>query len=217
MLPLWDEQRAKRYPFWVALVIAVNIYVFYLEVTSSNPDAFITRYALIPADISLMNPQTWQTFLSSQFLHGGFLHIFSNMWFLWVFGGTVEARVGRVAFPLLYLTGGTIGNVLQYFIAPASPLAIIGASGAVATVLGTYYALFPHHKIKTLLIVIIFITVIDLPASLMLLYWFVIQLFSGAAAIAPINAASGGIAYFAHIGGFITGLLVGKYVVPRMT
>lgn len=216
MLPLRDEQGSKKFSFWVLVIIAFNVCVFYLELTSLNPDIFISQYALIPASVNLLDPPTLIPFVTGQFLHGGFLHIISNMWFLWVFGGTVESRLGGIFFPLLYLLGGTLGNILQYSLATTSTLPVLGASGAIAAVLGTYYALFPNNKIKTLVFIFIFVTIIDIPASIILLYWFVIQLFSSAAAISPLSGNIGGVAYFAHVGGFITGILVGKFFVPRL-
>lgn len=214
MIPLWDEQTSKRFSFWVLAVIAINAFIFFLELTAPDPAVIISRYALIPAAINIAHPQTLYPFATSLFLHGGFLHILSNMWFFWVFGPTVEVRIGSIFFPILYIVGGILGNVLQYSLGPTSALPILGASGAIAAVLGTYYALFPNHKIKTLVFILIFITIIDIPASLMLFYWFIIQLFSSAAAISPLGSSVGGIAYFAHVGGFVTGIIIGKFVIP---
>lgn len=209
MIPLKDSQPTGRFPFWVVVIIALNIYFFFLELTSPDPDAFIIHYALIP---SLINPSDWHTFIpfiTSQFLHGGFIHIISNMLFLWIFGDNVEEALGFLIFPIFYLASGVAGGVLQYIFAPHVQIPMLGASGAIAGVLGAYFALFPNHSIKTLVPIFGFFTIIDMPASVMLFYWFFTQLFSGAASIATHAAALGGVAFLAHVGGFVFGWIVG--------
>lgn len=210
MIPLSDSQPAGRFPFWVIAIIALNIYVFYLELTAANPDLFITQYALIPNLVDFSVLETLYQFVTSQFLHGGFIHIISNMLFLWVFGDNVEARLGLLFFPIFYLAGGVAGGLAQYILIPGSTIPMLGASGAIAGVLGAYLALFPHHTIKTLVPIFGFFTVINIPASIMLFYWFITQLFSGAASISYVSAEAGGIAFFAHAGGFAFGWIVGR-------
>src|SRR5215208_6723128 len=109
MIPLSDTSSSGRFPFWTLAIIAINIFVFFLEFTSPDPDGFITKYALIPANINLNDFSTLYPFITSQFLHAGFLHIISNMWFLWIFGDNVEGRFGFVLFPIIYLLSGAIG------------------------------------------------------------------------------------------------------------
>jgi membrane associated rhomboid family serine protease len=211
MLPLKDSESSGGFPFWTVVIIALNIFFFYLEVTSPNPEAFIAHYALIP---SLVDFSTWQgilPFITSQFLHGGFLHIASNMLFLWIFGDNVEDRMGFLFFPIFYVLAGIIGGLTQYFIDPTSGVPTIGASGAIAGVLGAYFALFPHNKIKSLVFFFGFITIINIPAWLVLIYWFITQVFSGTFSIAPSQIDQGGIAYFAHIGGFVTGWIIAQF------
>lgn len=212
MIPLSDPQSAGRFPFWTIAIIAVNVYVFYLEATSPNPDLFIERFALISSHVNFSNTNTLAPFVTSQFLHAGILHILANMWFLWVFGNNVEARVGFFLYPVLYLASGIAGGLAQYFILTASSIPTLGASGAIAGVLGAYFTFFPRHSIKTLIPVFGFFTIVDLPASLMLVYWFVIQIFSGTASLSATASQLGGVAYFAHIAGFIFGLLAAKMV-----
>ncbi len=207
MIPLDDDDSPGGIPFWTIALIALNVIVFFVEITSVDPEGFIARYALIPANVSLGNPATWMQFITSQFLHGGFLHIISNMLFLWVFGDNVEKRLGFFAFPIFYLLAGVVGGLTQFILSPDSTIPMLGASGAIAGVLGAYYALFPTHKIKTLVPVIGFVSVVSIPASIMLIYWFITQIFSGATSI---GAEGGGVAYFAHIGGFVTGWIIGK-------
>lgn len=210
MFPLKDTSSARIFPFWVTVIILINVYIFFLEITSFNPDALIIQYALIPARIDFITPQTLLPFVTAQFLHGGFLHIISNMWFLWVFGKNLEARI-TFLFPAFYLFTGVLGYILQHALFSESSIPILGASGAIAGVLGAYYALFPTHKIKTFIFVIFFAAVVDIPVSFMMFYWLITQLFSGAASAAVTAAGdSGGVAYFAHIGGFVGGWIIGK-------
>ncbi len=207
MLPLWDVGPTGKFPFWVITIIAINVFVFYLELTVPNLDAFITRYALIPSAINLMNISTLLPFVTSQFLHGGFLHIVTNMWFFWIFGDNVEYRLGAFFFPIFYLLSGITGNALQYALMPNSDIPALGASGAIAGVLGAYFAFFPRNRVKTL----IFFLIADLPASIVLFYWLILQLFNSAVAVSPAsNPNDGGVAYFTHIGGFALGWFVGK-------
>ncbi len=141
-------------------------------------------------------------------MHGGFLHIISNLWFLWVFGDNVEAKLGFFLFPILYLTFGVAGALAQYIVGSDINIPMLGASGAIAGVLGAYLALFPHHRVDTLIPVFGFPAIIPISAAIMLFYWFFIQLISGAAALTIYE--NEGIAWFAHIGGFLGGWLVGK-------
>lgn len=208
MIPLKDSHGSGRFPFWVLIIIALNVYVFYLTITSSNPEAFIMRYALIPGLVNFADPKTLEPFITSQFLHGGFLHIISNMLFLWIFGDNVEEAFGFLLFPLFYLASGVIGGLSQYFLDPGSTVPMLGASGAIAGVLGAYFALFPKHTVKTLVPIFGFFTILDIPASIMLFYWFATQLFSGVASVS-MAASAGGIAFFAHLGGFTFGWLMG--------
>lgn len=218
MFPLTDSGPTTRFPFWVMVIIAINIYAFYLEITAQNPDAFIEQYALIPALIDFSRPLSFLPFITAQFLHGGFIHIISNMWFLWIFGDNIEHRLGYLLFPVFYLISGTLGNILQVLFDPSGNIPILGASGAIAGVLGAYYAFFPKNKVKTLIFILFFVTIVEIPASLILFYWFIIQLFSSAVAVSnTANAALGGIAYFAHIGGFGVGWIIGKILAFKQT
>lgn len=205
MIPIRDSHPTGKVPFWTVTIIALNIYVFYLEITSLNPEVFINSYALIPSTINLFDPNTLTPFITSQFLHVGFLHIISNMLFLWIFGDNVEERLGFFIFPFFYLISGVIGSLAQFILSPASQIPMLGASGAIAGVLGAYYVLFPGNTVKTLVPLFGFFTIIDIPASLMLFYWLFTQVFSGFASISSQTVNMGGVAFFAHIGGFIFG------------
>lgn len=210
MFPLSDSIKSKSFPLVTITFIAINIYVFFKELVSVNPDQFVNTYALIPSSVHLGNPQTLIPFVTAMFLHGGFLHIISNMWFLWIFGDNVESYFGKIWYTALFLGAGLAGNILQFFLSPHSTIPMLGASGAISGVLGAYYILYPHSRIKTLVPIFLFITVIDIPAVIYLFYWFFIQLFSGIASIGSINQNVGGVAFWAHIGGFISGILAAQ-------
>lgn len=208
MLPLSDTHRTSKFAFITLLLIIVNVIVFLIELAVPDTEEFMFNWALVPASIKLTNFQSLSRFITSQFLHAGFFHIISNMWFLWIFGDNVEERFGTIKFLLIYLISGVIGGVSQYIFAPSSEIPMLGASGAVAGILGAYYVFFPHHRIKTLVPIFGFIRIATIPASLMLVYWFLTQVFSGVGSIA--YAATGGVAWFAHVGGFVTGYIAAK-------
>jgi membrane associated rhomboid family serine protease len=208
MFPLRDSHPTYKFPLITIILIIANVIIFFLELTVADPIAFIENYALIPSRVSIADLYSWTPFVTSQFLHAGFLHILSNMWFLRVFGDNVEERFGHLFFLFVYLTSGIFGGVLQYLFSPGSDIPMIGASGAVAGVLGAYLVFFPHHKVKTLIPLGFFWTTMNISASFMLVYWFVIQLFSGLGSIA--DTQTGGIAFWAHVGGFVTGYVIAK-------
>lgn len=210
MFPLSDTRDIGGFAPVTFLLIVANVAVFVLwEFLNPNADQFIAQYALTPALVNWSDPSTLLPFITSQFLHGGALHIAGNMLFLWVFGDNVEHRFGWWYLPL-YLGAGVVGGLAQYLLAPQSTIPSLGASGAIAGVLGAYLLLFPRNKIKTLVLFFGFISFIDVSAPFMLGYWFVLQLFSGFASVAQhvaTSADTGGVAYFAHIGGFGFGWL----------
>lgn len=212
MFPISDTKNNRVFPIWTIAIIAINVYVFFIELTSPNTDFLIFHYALVPAFINFAHPASLIPLVTAQFLHGGLLHIITNMWFLWIFGDNVEGRLGFFFFPLFYLAAGVAGNLLQYAFIPSSTIPILGASGAIAGVLGAYQALFPQNKVKTLVFILLFITIVEIPASFVLFYWFILQLFSSAVAISQASDQIGGVAYFAHIGGFAAGWILGKII-----
>ncbi len=207
MIPISDSVKSRGFPIFTVLLIALNVVVFLLELSSPNPDAFIQQYSLIPKLVNFSDTSTLLPFVTAMFLHGGFLHIASNMLFLWVFGDNIEGYFGAIFFLFLYLVSGIVGNLVQYILMPGSLIPMLGASGAIAGVLGSYFLLFPHSKIKTLLPIFFFITFVDIPATFMIGYWFFLQIISGVTSLSA-AADSGGIAFFAHIGGFATGIVL---------
>ena len=211
MFPLYDTIRASRFPFLNWALVVITVYVFIQQVLAPDPESFIMQYALVPANVNLSDFTTLFPFVTAIFLHGGLMHILSNMWFLVVFGDNVNDALSPFGFLLLYFSAGIIGNLIQYMFSPASVVPMIGASGAVAGILGCYYILFPHAKVKTLIFIIFFVTIIEISAPLLLGYWFVLQIFSGAQSVPTINADTGGVAFFAHIAGFVVGLLFGFF------
>ena len=152
------------------------------------------------------NKSWWLSVFVAMFLHGGWFHLAGNMLFLWIFGNNVEDRLGYVVYPLFYVLGGLAASALQLAIAPNSTIPSLGASGAIGGVLGAYIVLFPHARVMTL-IIFFFITVIEVPAGVILAIWFVLQLFSGVGQLAS-QVSGGGVAYWAHVGGFAFGALV---------
>ena len=153
-------------------------------------------------------PATWETAFTSMFLHGSFLHIFGNMLFLAIFGPAVEDAMGRVRFPAFYLLGGLVALGAQVLVDPNSTTPTLGASGAIAAVLGGYIVLYPRARILSLVLIIFFVTIVEVPAVVLLGFWFVVQLVLGAAGLASPVGSGEGVAYFAHVGGFVFGLLV---------
>ena len=208
MFPLRDAQEARIFPLITYAIIAVNVVVFFLEITAPDPDTFIEQYALIPSSVNFSNYLTLTSFITSQFLHAGFLHIISNMWFLKIFGDNIEERFGRIRYLFIYLLTGTVGIFIQYLFAIDSTIPMLGASAAVAGVLGAYLVFFPHHRIETLVPLGFFITTVNIPASVMLFYCFITHLFSGVGSVAI--AQTGGIAFWAHVGGFASGWIIAK-------
>ncbi|MBN1168849.1 rhomboid family intramembrane serine protease [Candidatus Woesebacteria bacterium] len=208
MLPLSDTRGTKRFAFITLLIIVINVIVFLFELGAPDTEEFMLNWALVPANVNFASVESLSRFITNQFLHAGFVHIISNMWFLWIFGDNVEEKFGSILFLLIYLLSGVIGGFSQYIFAPSSEIPMLGASGAVAGILGAYYVFFPHHRIRTLVPVFGFVRIVSIPASIMLVYWFLTQVFSGVGSIG--YAAMGGVAWFAHVGGFVTGYVVAK-------
>lgn len=212
MIPLRDAQASRIFPFWIVVLIGINALLFFLLVSAADSEMFVYRYALVPANVNFLQLESLTPFITSQFLHGGFLHIITNMWFLWVFGDNVEEKLGFFLFPFFYLLSGIMGAFVQYLFIANSNIPMIGASGAIAGVLGAYMAFFPKHRIDTLVLFLGLPIIIQIPAFLMLFYWLALQVISSTNVIMA-EESLGGIAYFAHIGGFVTGFVLGKILV----
>ena len=210
MFPIRDSIRSEKKPLVAWTIIGINLIVFLWEIFGPNPEMFISRYALTPKAINFFSPVSLMPFLTSLFLHGGWVHLISNMWFLKIFGDNVEASLGHVRFLIIYLAWGIIASLIQYLFSIASSIPMLGASGAIAGVLGAYMILFPRSKIETLIPAVGFWTRIMVPAPFMLFYWFITQIFSGTISLAIETNTTGGVAWWAHAGGFLAGYLTAK-------
>ncbi len=211
MFPIRDTIRSRSIPVVNWLIILANVIVFLHELSLSPAelDQFTLNYALVPGRINLANPATWLPFITSMFLHAGWFHIISNMWVLFIFGDNVEDRIGSLRYLVFYLLGGIVAGLTQYFFSTDPNLPALGASGAIAAVLGAYLFYFPRAKIITLVLLVIIPWFINLPAVIFIGIWFLTQLYSGFLALTTASgAALGGVAWFAHIGGFLFGLLL---------
>jgi membrane associated rhomboid family serine protease len=210
MIPLRDDNPTRTFAFVTVGIIALNVVVFWHELTlpqGVSAETFFGSFALIPARLTqLPSPEAYRSIFTSMFLHGGWLHLIGNMWFLWIFGNNIEDSVGHFKFILFYLLCGIAAAAAQVAISPNSTVPMIGASGAISGVLGAYLVLFPRARILTLLPIWIFLQFIRVPAVIFLILWFVIQFLSGLAAT-QFNV-TGGIAFWAHVGGFVAGLLL---------
>ncbi len=212
MIPLRDDNPRRTFPFVTYLLVGVNVLAFLWELTlGESLQNALFQIAFIPARFWL--PGNWVpdvlTIIISMFLHGGLLHIGSNMLYLWVFGDNVEDRLGHGKYLIFYLACGFLATYAHAFFSPGSRIPAIGASGAIAGVLGAYLVLYPHARVLTVIPIIIFITVREIPAIFVLGIWFVLQLFSGVGSLGVTDAQDmGGVAYFAHIGGFVAGMVL---------
>jgi membrane associated rhomboid family serine protease len=223
VIPLRDANPTRRTPLLtLAIVIACFIvFAWELGLMASGEaalDAFIARWGVVPAELTAawgrgdyLSRETL-TLVTSQFLHGGWLHLLGNMLYLWIFGNNVEDRFGRLGFVVFYLLGGVLAGLSQVAVDPGSTVPTIGASGAIAATLGAYFVLFPRARVTTLVFLGFFYQLIDVPAVFVLGFWFVLQLIDGLASLGA-TQSGGGVAFFAHIGGFIAGAVVARAAV----
>jgi len=203
MFPIGDDNSQRRTtPVVTFALIALNVLVFLAEL--SGGDQFITNWAFVPSRSSEHPEANAVTLFSAMFMHGGWLHLFGNMLFLWIFGDNVEDRFGHVKFLIFYLLAGLAATFSQYWVSPGSTVPNVGASGAIAGVLGAYILMFPQSRVNVLL----GRQIVAMPAFAVLGLWIVLQLVSGVGTIAHTDESAGGVAYMAHIGGFASGLLM---------
>lgn len=204
MIPFRDNIPARRYPVMTVTIIAVNVLAFFYELSLPTPllQPFLATYGVVPAHVHPVS------LLTSMFLHGGWLHLLGNMWFLWIFGDNVEDRMGAGRFLAFYLLCGFLGGLAHLVFNLGSNVPSIGASGAIAGVLGAYLISYPFARVLTIVPLLLFWPIIELPAILVLGFWFLIQLFNGAASVGVAAQMSAGVAWWAHIGGFIAGMLL---------
>jgi membrane associated rhomboid family serine protease len=204
MFPLRDTQPSYSKPVVTVLLIVVNILVFLFEFSLDpySRNAFIAYYGLVPDHFQ------FSSILTSMFLHGGWLHVLGNMWFLWIFGDNIEDILGHGKYLLFYLLCGVAAGLTHVFFNPFSRVPTVGASGAIAGVMGAYMIKFPHARILSLVTIVIFFTTFEVPAWVMLVYWFALQFLGGVGSIGYSHVSEGGTAWFAHVGGFIAGIVL---------
>ncbi|HEU4800984.1 MAG TPA: rhomboid family intramembrane serine protease [Gemmatimonadales bacterium] len=226
MFPYKDDNPTLATPVATLALIAANLLVwFVVQGMGQDPamSASVCRLALIPGDLLgripdgtvvpigpgaacvMSTESVWYTMITSMFLHGGWLHLIGNMWFLWVFGNNVEDSMGRIRYIVFYLLCGLAAAGLQTMFAPSSAIPMLGASGAIGGVMGAYVLLYPRVRVHMLVVLVVFVTRIQVPAFLMLGYWFLLQLVGGAATA---GSEEGGVAFWAHVGGFLAGALL---------
>lgn len=212
MIPLRDDVHADHYPLVNVVLIWLNIAVFLYEFSlGPRVEEFFALYAVIPHQLlSGTSPEGWLPLLTSMFLHGGLMHLAGNMLFLWIFGDNVEDKLGHLRYFLFYLFCGVMASGVHILTNQNSTIPSLGASGAIAGVLGAYVLMFPSARVAALVFLFLFIDVIELPAVLYIGLWFVLQLFNGVAELPGSPFLQGGVAWWAHIGGFVTGFMVIK-------
>ncbi|MDA8433256.1 MAG: rhomboid family intramembrane serine protease [Nitrospiraceae bacterium] len=205
LIPLSDiDRRPFRFPLVTALIIGANVVMFFLELTQGQD--FILRWAVIPAEIS--GGHKLVTIFSAMFMHGGWLHIIGNMVYFWAFGPEIEDAMGRIRYPIFYLGGGLAATIAQVMMNPLSDVPNLGASGAIAAVMGAFLVTFPRDRIKTVVFIGFFFTITFIPALVLVVFWFVLQLLSEIGSIMQRN--SDGVAHMAHIGGMLFGVIAAR-------
>ena len=212
MLPLRDINPTRRFPILTYTLIALNVLIFLWQGSFgvNELQAVFVDLSVVPAEIT-KSPFALESFLDivrSMFFHGGWMHLLGNMLYLWLFGDNVEDRLGKLIFLFLYFSSGFVAAVAQVIVAPNSTIPLVGASGAIAGVLGSYLLLFPGVRVQGIVPLGLFSRLSEWPAWAVLALWFVVQLFNGLFSIGVDTGASGGVAFFAHIGGFIMGMVL---------
>ena len=203
MIPLRDVIPSRTTPYVTVTIIILNALAWFFELALPRDllPVFLQFYGVVPADFSA------PTLITSMFLHGGWLHVIGNLWYLWIFGDNVEDRLGHGRFLVFYLLCGVCAALGQIAIDPDSALPIIGASGAIAGVMGAYFVLYPHSRVLALMTLIVWWEIIEIPAVLLLGFWFVMQLFSAGSVAITASTHGGGVAFMAHVAGFVMGMI----------
>lgn len=214
MIPLRDNVKSQTFPLVNYILIAMNVAAFFYQIKINSYgylEKFIYEYGVVPAALSSDPLAHWTTLISSQFIHGGFAHLIGNMVFLYIFGDNIEDKLGHIGYIFFYILCGSLAALTQVFFTSGSSIPMIGASGAIAGVLGAYFLFYPRSKIMTLIPLGFFSRIIEVPAFFFLGFWFLMQTFSGTSAIYAAKAYGqdvGGVAWWAHAGGFVSGLIM---------
>jgi len=212
MIPISDELPTRRLPIVTWMIIGVNVLVFLYELLlGSGVDEFFMAWGAVPAYITdpLQYPLASATLFTSMFIHAGWSHLIGNMLYLFIFGDNVEDALGPVLYGLFYLVAGIVAGLAQVIVAPSSTVPGVGASGAIAGALAVYLVLYPRAPVRVLVPGFYFMRMARMPSLIVLGFWFVLQLFNGFWSLGAMGVATGGVAWFAHIGGFVAGLVVG--------
>jgi membrane associated rhomboid family serine protease len=226
LIPFSDSVRRKQFPWVNLLLIIANLVVFFFELSlGAELDSFIQQWGVIPAnivgimeDLSQGDKSPLVTLITAQFIHAGWLHVLGNLLFLWIFGDNVEDRLGHFSYLVFYLLAGTGAVLIQVFTASQSLTPLVGASGAIAAVLGAYLITYPSARVSVLIPFFVLFLPLEIPVIIMLGFWFISQLATGLAAITDVSMASGGVAWWAHIGGFVIGMIaILLWPKPRMS
>ena len=229
MIPIRDDQPRFSTPYVTYFIIALNALVFFFELSVGTQghralDSLVYQFGVVPRhfEVALAGSPRYDltgqslTILTSMFLHGGWLHIIGNMWFLWIFGDNIEDRIGHFLYLVFYLVSGFAASITHILLNSNSNVPTVGASGAIAGVMGAYIVLYPKARVLTLVPLIVFFTFWWLPAWIFLGYWFLLQFLSGAAtSIAETSSQAGGVAFWAHVGGFLAGIVLIKILPER--
>src|SRR2546421_9884567 len=235
VIPIKDYAGPRRRLPWMTWgLIAVNVVIFLYQVSlGSDAQAFMFAYSVVPVALAHGIPQTslpgvpanlpfhtpnpvYLTLITAMFMHAGWLHIGGNMLFLYIFGDNVEDRMGHLPYLLFYLLCGVVAGITQVAVDPGSSIPSLGASGAIAGVLAAYLVLFPFARVRTIIFIFIFFTFVILPTIVLIGIWFLLQFFDGVAALSNVQQGMGGVAYFAHVGGFVTGLVITLILRPLL-
>ena len=228
MIPIRDNNPTRTKPIvtWVFIAVNVAVFLYQLSVGQEGGRVLVERFGVVPAYLtsgdfgSRTGGGSLGSFITpftSMFMHGGFLHLAGNMWFLHIFGDNVEDVLGRVRYVIFYLLAGLGAALAQILVGPSSTMPMVGASGAISGVLAGYVMLFPRARVVTLVPIFIFLQFMELPAFLFIFVWFGIQVLSGYVSLGAMDATGGGVAWFAHIGGFVVGLALIRILRPRVT
>ncbi|MCD6355638.1 MAG: rhomboid family intramembrane serine protease [Anaerolineaceae bacterium] len=210
MFPIKDSVHARSFPFinWMIIILNTLVFFFQTNLSPSGLEQFIETFALIPAHIDPSHPLSLLPLLTHIWLHGSLFHLISNMWMLFIFGDNVEDRMGSLRYLLFYLLGGISAGLLQYFFTVDPNVPAIGASGAIAAVMGSYFLFYPRSRVVTFVPILIVPWIVHIPSFIFLGVWFITQLFSGMTEWTASAGGMGGVAWWAHVGGFLFGLTV---------
>lgn len=214
MIPIKDHNPTHRTPWVNIAIIIANVAAFFYELSlGAHLEGFFASFGVVPADVLLAFSEHRYAdgavpFLTSMFLHGGWLHLGGNMLYLWVFGDNIEDKLGHGRYLVFYLLCGLAASILHVAIDPLSTIPTVGASGAISGVLGGYLLLFPRARVVTVIPIFLFIQLAELPALIVLGFWFVIQFFNGLVSLGVETGGMGGVAWWAHVGGFLGGMIL---------